>query len=317
MDKPNQRPLVSIICTAYNHEKYIAAALDGFIMQKTNFDFEILVHDDASKDGTADVIRKYERNYPDLIRPVYQTQNQYQIGNLGSVILRSMARGKYIAVCEGDDYWIDPYKLQKQADHLQSHPECSLCVHAAYKVSPDGKKLKSHVRPNRGDRIFTAEEVIEGGGSLFATNTMMYPAIYDEKRPDFFKIAPVGDYPMAIHLASNGVVYYMDEFMSCYRVSVQGSWTSRIFSDDEKIANHFSRIAAMLDAIDIATGYRYKDAIARAKKHNEFRILLIQEKYKDLRKVEFEEFYKALSRPIKLKIFVKKHFPVLVRTISR
>ena len=96
--------MVSIICTAYNHEKYIRDALDGFVSQKTNFKFEILVNDDASTDRTAEIIREYEMKYPDLMRPVYQTENQYSKGvRISHDILIPRARGKYLAYCEGDD----------------------------------------------------------------------------------------------------------------------------------------------------------------------------------------------------------------------
>ena len=127
--------LVSIDCTTYNHGKYISDALDSFLMQNTNFKYEILVHDDASTDDTPKIIKEYESIYPDLIKPIYQKENQYSKGLRVSGINLRRARGKYIAVCEGDDYWIDPYKLQKQVDYMESHPECSMCTHAAYIVS--------------------------------------------------------------------------------------------------------------------------------------------------------------------------------------
>src|SRR5699024_3016962 len=118
------KPLVSIICTAYNHEKYIDKCIEGFIMQKTNFEFEVLINEDASTDHTADLIREYEKKHPDIIRPIYQTENQYtkRVG-LWKTILFPKARGKYIAMCEGDDYWTDPFKLQKQVDFLEVHED--------------------------------------------------------------------------------------------------------------------------------------------------------------------------------------------------
>ena len=121
-------PLVSINCITYNHCKYIRDALEGFLMQITNFPVEILIHDDASTDGTAEIIKEYEKQYPWLIKPVYQTENQYSKHN-GTIskIQYGRARGKYLAFCEGDDYWTDHYKLQKQVDFLESNVWVDIC----------------------------------------------------------------------------------------------------------------------------------------------------------------------------------------------
>ena len=119
---------VSICCLAYNHEPYIRQCLDGFVMQKCNFTFEVLIHDDASKDKTASIIREYEAKYPDIIKPIYQTVNQYSIG-VSATKKHNFPRskGKYIAICEGDDYWTDPLKLQKQVDFLEANQNFSIC----------------------------------------------------------------------------------------------------------------------------------------------------------------------------------------------
>lgn len=128
--------LVSIKCTVYNHEPYIRQCLEGLVMQKTDFRFEAIVHDDASTDGSAAIIREYAEKYPDIIKPIYETENQYskRDGSL-SRIMNAHMHGKYIAFCEGDDYWTDPLKLQKQVgwleehdDYVMSHSNC-LCFH--------------------------------------------------------------------------------------------------------------------------------------------------------------------------------------------
>lgn len=123
-------PLVSIRCFVYNQVKYVRQCLDGFVMQKTNFPFEAIVHDDASTDGSAEVIKEYAQKYPHIIKPIFETENLYSKhdGSLEKVMDAQM-RGKYIAVCEGDDYWIDPLKLQKQVDFLESHPEFVCSCH--------------------------------------------------------------------------------------------------------------------------------------------------------------------------------------------
>lgn len=124
--------MVSICCIVYNHESYIRQCLDGFIMQKTNFVYEIVIHDDASTDKTAEIIREYEAKYPNIIKPIYQKENQYSKGiQISATYNLPRAKGKYIALCEGDDYWTDPLKLQKQVDFLEINLEYSGCVHQA------------------------------------------------------------------------------------------------------------------------------------------------------------------------------------------
>ena len=115
--------MVSIICNVYNHEKYVREALESFVMQKTDFAYEVLVHDDASTDHSADIIREYEKQYPDIMKPIYQTVNQYSKCSITRTYQVPRAKGKYIAFCEGDDFWNDPYKLQKQFDEMEKHPD--------------------------------------------------------------------------------------------------------------------------------------------------------------------------------------------------
>lgn len=123
-----EEPLVTIQCLVYNQKYFLRDCLDGFVMQKTNFPFEAIIHDDASTDGSADIIREYAEKYPNIIKPIYEKENQYSKKN-GSLtkIMNATCNGKYIAFCEGDDYWIDPYKLQKQVDYMESHLDIGLC----------------------------------------------------------------------------------------------------------------------------------------------------------------------------------------------
>ena len=136
----NSNPLVSICCITYNHAQYIRQCLDGFLMQKVNFEYEIIVHDDASTDGTSEIIREYSNKYSDLIVPIFQTENQYSKGVRGmyAKFVFPRARGKYIALCEGDDYWIDENKLQMQVDFLENNPEYTMCFHNAIEHYEDG-----------------------------------------------------------------------------------------------------------------------------------------------------------------------------------
>ncbi|WP_391116736.1 glycosyltransferase [Psychrobacillus sp. L3] len=305
--------LVSISCITYNHEKFIADAIDSFLMQETNFKFEILIHDDASTDRTAYKIREYEKKYPDLIKTIYQTENQYSKGVLVSRFNYERAKGKYLAICEGDDFWTDPNKLQKQVDYMEKHPECSLCVHAGNLVSASERKLLSQNRPNSKNKIFTVAETIEGGGGLFLTNSMLCLTEFVQNRPNFIENAPVEDYPLAINLSLRGTVYYIDEFMSSYRVGDSGSWTARNLSSFEKKIKHFNEIADMLDEINRYTNFQYENVLTRTKKRNQFSLLLEQRKYKEVKIGEFKDIYLELGYKSRIIIFLEQYYPGILR----
>lgn len=159
MTEQERLPLVSILCDTYNHEKYIAQAIDGFLMQKTNFPFEIIIHDDASTDNTAQIIRAYKAKYPELIFPIYQTINLFSNKeiNIWADITFPKARGKYIALCEGDDYWTDSLKLQKQVDLLNLTNNFSAVFHDAMIVDGNGTEVQQYYPKPKRDHITTKE----------------------------------------------------------------------------------------------------------------------------------------------------------------
>ena len=304
--------LVSIICTTYNHEPYIANAIESFLMQKANFKYEILIHDDASTDKTAEIIREYEKKYPDIIKPIYQKENQYSKGVKVETLNRERAVGKYYAICEGDDYWTDPYKLQKQIDFLENNPDYSLCVHGASMINASTNEKIYDVMPSKSSRDFSTEEVIIGGGSLFATNSMVYRRKESEKRPDFYNNAPIGDYPLTIFLSLIGKVYYIDEIMSIYRYLVPGSWTERELKNIEKRIKHFEIIEKMLREVDEYTEYKYSAIIKKTILKNKFYLCLEQGKFDEIKKGELREFYNELNKKEKFLIYLKKYSPKTV-----
>lgn len=308
--------MVSISCITYNHENYICDALEGFLMQKTDFDYEILIHDDASTDNTAEIIRNYQKKYPELIKPIFQKENCYSKGIDVDDLNTARAKGKYIALCEGDDYWTDPHKLQKQLNYMETHAQCTLCVHAAYQVDITGKKIKP-VRPCVGSRTFRIQEVIEGGGRLFATNTMMYPRALDLNKPDFYKNAPVTDYPLAIYLALHGEVFYLDEYMAAYRKGVNGSWTTTEQSSLEKIIKHVKNTEDMLDQLNHYTDYKFDDAINKKKNINQFKIMVAQERYQELKQGKYKSVFDELNSKEKTKLFIKQYFPRTVKLYKK
>jgi glycosyltransferase involved in cell wall biosynthesis len=215
-------PFVSICCLTYNHEPFIRQCLDGFIMQKTDFPIEVLIHDDASTDGTADIIREYEKKYPEIIKPIFQTENKYSKGiKISQTYNYPRAQGKYIALCEGDDYWTDPYKLQKQVDILENNNNIA-CVYTNFQTIDIFSEnidfipaITYHKHSKSGD-IFI--DLLNG--NFILTLTVCFrkadlPQFYYEIKKPF-------DYSLFLSLANEKEFYYLNDITGCYRINPNG-----------------------------------------------------------------------------------------------
>lgn len=212
---------LAINCITYNHEPYIREALEGFVMQRTDFRFVAIVHDDASTDGTAAVIREYAEKYPDIILPIYETENQYSKGDgsLGRIMQEArMATGaKYVAMCEGDDYWTDPHKLQKQVDFLESHPDYSLVAHNCIEIWEDGsQEPKPYRQVEDGD--VAPLDILKSCPFQTASLVLRAEVVDSEKynRANNYKIS-AGDRWLMMCCAYFGKVYCFKDIMSVYR----------------------------------------------------------------------------------------------------
>lgn len=303
--------IVSINCITYNHEKYIADAIESFLMQKTKFKYEILIHDDASGDNTGNIIREYEKKYPDIIKLIIQTDNQYSKGVEVLCLNLRKAKGKYVAICEGDDYWTDPYKLQKQVDYMENNPECSMCFHAA-EIVKVGKGKIDVIKPYNGNCISPTEDIILGDGGFMATNSILYRKIIMDNPPEFYLSSPVGDYPLQILSSTQNYAYYINEFMSVYRTGVKDSWISTLNSEknkEEKVINLNKRMIEMLNEFNEYSNKKYSNAIDKKILNNEFAILRIEKKIKRLRDARYKTIYDSLGIKEKIMIYATCYFP--------
>lgn len=211
--------MVSVCVLSYNHEKYLRDCLEGIVMQRTTFPIEAWVHDDASTDKSQEIIKEYQQRYPEIIKPILQTENQYSKKE-GSILKRFVfpkCTGKYIALCEGDDYWTDPYKLQKQVDFMDTHPDYVACFHNAYVQSGKHRVLFNSLIENH----YPAMEDIITRRWFIATASLLYRNIHIEF-PEWQKNVISGDYLLELLLAREGKFYYMDDVMSVYRKEGQG-----------------------------------------------------------------------------------------------
>src|ERR1035437_6638324 len=189
------KPVVSISCITYNHVNYIRKCLEGFIMQKTTFAFEVLIHDDASNDGTTEIIREFEDSYPDIIYPIYEFENQWCKGKRGSVIFNfPRANGKYIALCEGDDYWTDPFKLQKQVDFLDENEDFGM-IHSNYQVVDENNIILSKYNHNwMSGNVF--EQMIKGKYAIVTATVLFRTQMYKELAQELINLNfKMGDKP--------------------------------------------------------------------------------------------------------------------------
>lgn len=317
------KPTVSIKCTAFNHEKYISNALDSFLIQETTFPFEIVVHDDASTDNTAKIIKEYENRYPHIIKPIYEIENQYSKGDDSlTKSINSKLKGKYVALCEGDDFWIDKHKLQKQYDALQNNKKCSLCVHKTKVVKEDGatflyempkKKIKKGVvnQDDCSDTLF-----------FHTSSCFMTKESYDtfNREPYIFrdegrKIG-VEDAPLFFYYSYFENIFYIDEYMSIYRRFADNSWTKRNTSSDKTYINTAVHFISMFKNMDEISNYKYHNSLKKVMNYYNFGIYYRQNKYKELIKEEYRNVLFLFPLYKRIMIYIGCIFPSFTNCVK-
>ena len=247
--------MVSVLCVAFNHHKYIRRCLDSLVGQKTSFKYEIIVHDDASSDGTQEIIREYAGRFPNLIIPILQEENQYSNGkDIVKNFLYPAATGKYIVECECDDFWCDENKLQLQVEALKEHKNCVLCVHATNTVDAEEKKMDLHFPMMKiKEGIITTREFMDMTLdenswpfhlSAFMVKKQLFEEYMDFKTTGFpSKFFRVGDLPLYLYFGLQGDTYYIDRVMTTYTME-SGGFMSRVKADPRfayKVSEGFIR----------------------------------------------------------------------------
>lgn len=278
--------LVGVRCMTFNQSSYIIDALNGFVMQQTSFPFVCMIVDDASTEGEPEVIRKYLREYFDWQDPsavwekemeygqVFFAQHKTNRNCIFAVILLNVNHysqrknklayfegwldAKYIALCEGDDYWTDPHKLQKQADYMEAHPECQLSVHSADWETGGSVYPYGCQEPKPKD--LSVEELIRCGGLYFATASFFFKSELDQDFPDWRQKARVGDYPLQILSGLRGNVHYLPQKMCVYRYMHDSSWSVRTLHGKDNNTFQRNKIEWMT-LLDEDTGHRYQGVI--------------------------------------------------------
>jgi glycosyltransferase involved in cell wall biosynthesis len=255
---------VPLVCTrtmTYNHENYIRDCIEGILMQKTAFPVRVCIHDDASTDKTAEIIREYQEKHPKLIWAYYQEENTYQI-NRKTGSYQGLRReffgwsneGKYVALCEGDDYWINSLKLERQINELIKN-DLAIAVSNFSRVQINGK-VYSERKTNY--KVLNTKEILIDNGKSITTASLVFKTIALLNMPSFKSKAPVGDFPLKLFLSLHGKILMIDEFYNVYNYKNDGSWSSK---KAEIIKDHNKKMTSFLKEFDNYTNAKYRSYI--------------------------------------------------------
>lgn len=242
---------ITIFCLTYNHANYIRDALEGFLMQKTSYTYNIFVYDDASTDGTSDILREYQEKYQekfDIYIAPYNIYNSPKRERIMDELYKKHIAGKYVAICEGDDYWTDSNKLQKQIEFMEQNPGCSMTAHGAYWLDCQTGVLKDY-DPYSEDRYLTGDEIIlQPQGNLPTASLVMRKDVFI--RDIQFPTCDVGDIPMQLSALCKGKIYYFTDKMSLYRYMHIGSWSKEMGGNFESDNIHSYRMIDFMEKYD-------------------------------------------------------------------
>lgn len=311
------KPLVSICCAAFNHAPYIAQTLDSFLSQQCDFAFEILVHDDCSTDGTDEILRQYQSRYPDIVKPLFETENQYSKGvPIDPTFNYSRAQGRYIALCEGDDYWCDPHKLQRQVDFMQSHPECTFCFTNGYIEDVNGKAPRREFVPysekDRAayygqDHLYTLGDMCEL--NFVPTASFLFPTEVLSRLPETYwqKKCPHGDLKLRLFATAAGVGAYVHCFSCVYRENVStGAMSQWSRESGTRVYERSRSVADMLSDVDEFAGRRYTEQVGRFRDWYVYLMLWNAPDRSVLREADARRVFRSLPLARKIKYFVKQ-----------
>ncbi len=320
----NQSIMISICCISYNQEKYIKTAIESFLNQNVGYSFEILIHDDASTDNTPKIIKEYEARYPNIIKAICNTENQYSKGiAINPVFNYPRARGKYIALCEGDDYFLDPEKLRKQIDYLEKHPECHLCFHNAFNVDVNGKVIGDFLPRNdlykkfykNEDSSYSSEEMI--ALDFIPTNSMVFRRDDILKLPQFYfdNISICGDLSIRLYLASLGSSFGFAEKMSAYRKGSENSASQKASQDYESMIKTLNGHIKILNDFNDYSNKAFDLAVKDCINYKIFAFLYRIGATFSLKSPEFYPLYRNLDLKTRMKYSLRTRFGSLYRSV--
>lgn len=298
--------MVSIKMITYNHEPYIAQAIEGVVMQKTTFKIELIIGEDCSTDATRKICEEYAEKYPEIIRLLPSVKNLGMINN-GTRTLNA-GTGKYIAICDGDDYWTDPYKLQKQIEFLEANPDYAICFHRVYELETDKDPVLSNLNVSEQEETYTIEDLAKG--NFIHTPSVVFRNKLFGQFPVWFHDSPVGDYPLYMLNAKHGKIKYFPQAMAVYRRHTGGMWSVQ---SEEQILEKWLKVLDYLlteDFNDIVL----KNLLQQKRKHSTEYLKILFETDQDLFLNKMKELTQNDEELTKVWILI--HYPQMIKELK-
>lgn len=295
---PHQ-PIISCCCITFNQKDYIKEALDSMLLQETSYAFEIVIHDDVSTDGTREILQKYEEEFPHIVKPIYQTQNQWSQGNRIMPIVFKHAIGQYMALCEGDDYWTDKNKLQIQIDEMKRYPECNISFHyGVKKYEDDSQEDEIFCKHANKNKFFSIEEVIKYSGPLMPTASICLSRNFVDflinHKNDFFRRDITAFFIQVFASMGKGAMY-IDKNMCVYRRMGNNSWTKKVAEDYNFSLEWKLKSINSLDIVNKLTKMKFDNEFSNLKKQYYKEILFNRKIPLNIRKEYYVDFINELS----------------------
>ena len=311
----SNRPEVSIICYTSNREPIIRNALNSFLSQRTNFPIEILIEVNDKADHTAAIIEEYTKAYPTMIKPLFKSDDHLSKKMDVQQMSFERARGKYIALCHGHDFWTDEYKLQRQYDYLEKTKHCVLSVHAGKVVDVEEGKEIAIIAPSKVSRFYQTLELFDGDRGFFATSSMFFRANIVKNRPALFMNVPgtITDYGLILYLSLFGQVHFMRDVMTCSRVARADVETAKMSSNEKN--QNFQEVGEWLVQFDEWTNYSYHDAIMDKLQANDFMVVTKDSSQSDETSLQLLSAQNRIKR--KVVMLIERNLPQLAGTIKR
>lgn len=291
----------------YNQKDYIEKAIDSVLEQEIGVDFDILIHDDCSDDGTYEILLKKQKENLNKIRIIRQDSRKFLTDGFNMMIYKYVVpniNSKYIAYLDGDDYWCDKEKLKKQFFFLENNQEYSMCFNNSYQLKPKGDMTSKWFFQEEGD-VDMSEIINDKPGIHIATSSIFLRSEIFKDFSDWRKAFPVEDVPMYMTAALKGKIYRMSEIMSVYRQFANGSWSSQNKENKDRIVKHLNELINSTKMFDVATNGAYHELANKQIESCEFRIAYNNKDYKTLFLKKNRRFINRFSFKERLSLYIK------------